>query len=181
MKKVIVETSELKELLNSAKKYVSKDGIRPFYKNVKFECKKDSIRIVAISGYSLIADEVEVIKSNEFEIILPFFTIPKNAEKRTSIILKNKTITIDFGCYSISYKEVGEKFLDYKNIIREYKNNYTIRFNPKLLKEALEAFGSNVIELKFNLENNIEPVIITDVHKNKKQAMVLPCKKKEEE
>lgn len=180
MKKVIVETSELKELLNSAKKYVSKDGIRPFYKNVKFECKKDSIRIVAINGYRLIYNECKTKESSKFDVVVPMFTIPKDAEKYTTLTLKNKVLIIDFGCYEISYKVAEEEFLKYENIIKEPEKNYKIVFNAKLLKEALEAFKDEKVELKFNLDSDVDPVFITNIHKENKKALVLPYKRREE-
>lgn len=177
--KAKVQTIDLKRVLNSIKKSVSKDYRRDLYTNIKIECDTKALRIISCDGYRLAYNQCLTIHSDKFECLIPFFLIPKNASEYTELVLENNILTIDFGIYKISYKVIEGDYLDYKKIIRN-ETNFKIGFDPLLMKEILSTFKEPV-ELAFNINNNCAPVIISNSTDENHKAIVLPYRLKDSE
>ncbi len=177
---IIVDSANLAMILKSIKNFYCKDETRLIYKNVRIEVLNNNIRIIACDGYKLAYNSCEIIKGDNCNFIIPFFNIPKYASKNTIFFVEEESVTIDFGCYKISFKKVKEHFFDYKILTERKCETYKIAFNPKLLKKAFESFN-DIVELEFDLNDNASAVIITNVKNKNNKAVVLPYKLNEKD
>lgn len=99
MKRIIVETKKLKEMLDNVKNAVSKDECRPAFTGICFEATGKILTMITCDGYKLFTSSCELIEGDNFTIISPVFTIFKGAEKTTIIEIDDnkEVITFDFG------------------------------------------------------------------------------------
>lgn len=175
MKQIIIETKKLKELLENTRKAVSKEEWRLSLTGILFEVIGKKLTMTACDGYKLFTSSCELIKGDNFSAIVPVFTIFKCAEESTVIkIDDNKEfITFDFGNVKISYKTIKGDFIEWKKLFKR-KNEFSIRFNPKFLKQAISN-SKGTIEMYF--AGDRDAVIIQELENENNRKYILPIAK----
>lgn len=177
MKKIIIETKQLKEMLESVKNAASKEEFRPIFKGVLLEATNTKLSMTTCDGYKLFTNTCELIEGSSFTVISPMFSIPKGAEENTEIKINKEFIIFNFGNVKYSYKTITGDFIDYRNLLNR-ESNFSIRFNSKLLLEALRT-SKGIVEMYF--AGDREAVIIKEIENENSQKLVLPCSKGREE
>ena len=150
MKKIIIETKQLKEMLESVKNAASKEEFRPIFKGVLLEATNTKLSMTTCDGYKLFTNTCELIEGS---------------------------IIFNFGNVKYSYKTITGDFIDYRNLLNR-ESNFSIRFNSKLLLEALRT-SKGIVEMYF--AGDREAVIIKEIENENSQKLVLPCSKGREE
>ncbi len=173
MRKVIIETNKLKEMLESVKNAVSKEEFRPIFTGILLEAVDKKLTMTTCDGYKLFTNTCELIKGNNFTVTSPIFSIPKGTEENTEIEIDGKFITFNFGNVKYSYKIIEGEFIDYKKLINR-ESKFSIRFNPKLLIQALRS-SKGIVEIYF--AGDRDAVIIKEINNENNQKYVLPCSK----
>ena len=161
MRKVIIETNKLKEMLESVKNAVSKEEFRPIFTGILLEAVDKKLTMTTCDGYKLFTNTCELIKGNNFTVTSPIFSID------------GKFITFNFGNLKYSYKIIEGEFIDYKKLINR-ESKFSIRFNPKLLIQALRS-SKGIVEIYF--AGDRDAVIIKEINNENNQKYVLPCSK----
>lgn len=173
MGKVVIETWKLKEMLKNVKHAVSKECYRPVFTGILLESNKKELSMVTCDGYKLFKSVCEVIEGNKFRAIVPLFSIPKETNENTIIETRKGFVKFDFGSVKQIYKIIEGEFLNY-NPLLERENKFSIRFNSKLLKEAL-INSQGIVELYFC--GDTDAMIIEDINNKKNVKLILPYRK----
>lgn len=168
MKKIIIETQNLKRVLENVKHGVSKEKFRPVFTGICMEVENLKLTMITCDGYKLFTDNCNITEGDEFKVVVPIFEIPKNTDKEVIIEVNNEFITFDFGEQKQSYKIIKGEYIDYKPFFNK-TNTFSIIFNAKYLQQALKSEKGEVL-LEFS--DDASPVFIN----NKK--LVLPIKHK---
>lgn len=176
MKKIIIKTLKLKEMLNNVKNAVSKDERRPAFGGILLEATGKNLTMTACDGYKLFTSSCELLEGSNFSIISPVFNIFGDLKENTIIEIDNEEefITFDFGNVKISYKIIKDDFIEWRKLL-ERKDEFSIRFNPKYLKQALSNTNGTV-EMFF--VGDKEAVIIKEVENENNQKYILPIAKR---
>lgn len=169
MNTVIIETEKLKRMLKNVKNGASKELFRPIFTGIYIESEKTKLTMTACDGYKLFTDNCDIENGDEFNVIVPIFKIPKNAEKETIIEVDNEFITFNFGEEKHSYKIIKGEFIDWRHLFNK-ENTFSIIFNTKYLQEALKDEEGQVC-LEFS--DNISPMFING------RKLILPMRRKE--
>ncbi len=166
MKKVIIETENLKRALENVKNGVSKEEFRPVFTGICMEVENIKLTMTTCDGYKLFTDNCDVIKGDEFKVVVPVFKIPKNTKKQTIIEIDNEFITFNFGEEKHSYKIIEGEFIDWKPLFNK-ANTFSIIFNAKYLQEALKSEKG---EVRLEFSDDVSPIFING------RKLVLPIK-----
>lgn len=173
MGRVVIETKKLKEMLKNVRHAISKGSFRPVYTGILLESDKKELSMVTCDGYKLFKSVSEVMEGNKFKVVVPLFSIPKEADDNTIIETRKGFVKFDFGSVKQIYKIIEGEFIDYKPLlIRE--NKFSIIFDSKYLKEALTNSQGRV-QLYFCGDR--DAVIIEDTLNKNNQKYVLPIAK----
>ena len=170
MKKVIIKTDDLKQMLNSVKNGVSKEGFRPVLNGIYIEINGTTLTMVSCDGYKLFTSSCEIVEGEEFTAIVPVFKIPKCVCKQTIIEIDNDFVTFDFEEEKHTYKLIKGDFIDWKPLFNK-ENTFKISFNVKYLQDTLKG-ENGVIDLEFS--DNKSPMFVNG------KKLVLPVRPKEE-
>lgn len=163
--KVLMLSGEtFKTVINSLKKFVSKDEARPILKYIKLDIKKDKVRAVACDGYRMAV--LDIIKNNpeEFICYIEPLSIPKDIINTEILISENKQyITLFYlNGQAITYTRnniVGE-YINENAILPEINEDLSVTLDARMLSEiatSMKNFNGSV-KIYFN-ENNMKPVI----------------------
>lgn len=166
MKKVIIETENLKRALENVKNGVSKEEFRPAFTGIYIESEKTKLTMTTCDGYKLFTDNCEVLDGDDFNVIVPVFEIPKSAEKETIIEIDNEYATFNFGQEKHNYKIIEGEFIDWKPLFNK-ANTFSIIFNAKYLQEALKSEKG---EVRLEFSDDVSPIFING------RKLVLPIK-----
>lgn len=173
MKKIIIETKKLKEMLESVKGACSKEDFRPIFKGILLEVEGKRLTMTACDGCVLFTNSCELIKGDSFTTNIPIFEIPKGAAEETEIELEEEYINFNFRNVRYSYKILIGEFIDYKSYLRRI-SIFSIRFNSKLLIKALRN-SKGIVEMYF--AGDKDAVIIKEIQNEDNQKYVLPYSK----
>ena len=160
----------LKEIMNTCKNYVSKTDFRPIFQFVKLECENGTCKATAADTYKAV--QIIVPYNGDNGVLL--VPIVKTPSKTGYVIITDieREIVFDFLTEKQTYRKAEEEYPDLK-CFENGEHNFKIGFNAKLLKEALNAFKDETVEIDFF--DKLKPIAIKT---QTKQAIVCPTRLK---
>ena len=173
MGKIIIETKNLKNMIESVKGAVTKDHIDGYFNLIymqTYDTRK--MRVTACDGYKVFVNECDVVECTELDIFIPVIKIPKDVDEQTIIEINDEQINFNFGNMVMSYKRNSGKFGDFNSIFKR-ENKLKIRVNPKFLKDAIKNMKA-AVELQFCNED--EAIIIQNTENTNEKKFILPIK-----
>lgn len=178
--KAIMETDELKRLIKSTAKFVSKDQRRPMLEWIRLEFDKTSVKAIALNGYMAAIEKADLIDIDEpFIAYIKPYLPPLAGSPYAKIILDNGKLLIEAGDRIIGYEQPTGDFIDMDDTLKSLNKNaptFKILFSKDLLEAAIRSVQqdtctSKAITLKFSTPNS--PMIIESENGVK---YVLPCR-----
>lgn len=175
--KVTLKVEDLNAIFNACKSFVSKGSLRPILSMIHLSFSNGQCTAYALDGIKLMSIVVPCNDDEEGMMNIPIIKLPKEV----FVIIKDeeKDIVFEFPggkqiirkCEGEYLKEPGNFFND---IETKQKQNFSIGFKVKNLKDALNGFkGDEVISIDFYGEVN--PCIMKCENK---KALVFPFKLK---
>ena len=167
---ITMSVSNLKEIFQACKNYVSKDDVRPLFKAVQLTCTNGICKAIALDGYKVMAISVPY-DGDEGTMLIPIIKPPKG----TQVIISDSEseIMFDFLTEKQVVKKLEGDFPDVRKFFREDEPKFRICFDQKLLKDALDGFNCDTaVEIDFYGET--EGIIIKN--STDKQALILPVR-----
>lgn len=161
MKKVILGTGMIEQIMNITRDFVAKDNARPLLKNIKLDVYKNKIEATAIDGYKLAILELNYQNENqeEFSCYIKPFKLPKGIiTTEISVDEKYTYITLNLNNNSaITYTNISDvgEFLNVKKILPELNEEFSISFNANYLAKMVNSvkdFNGNV-KMYFSFED----------------------------
>lgn len=171
--KVSMKLDDLKTIFTACKSFVSKDDIRPILQTVQLNFCGGLCTAYALDGIKLISVVVPYTDGDEGTLYVPIIKLPKGM----------------FVLISDEGNEITFDFLDSKQTVRKYEGEFpkdpaqffnksdptfSIGFDPKNLKNALEGF-KDCTEIKIDFYGQTEPCIMKGLNK---KALVFPVRLK---
>ena len=173
--KVTLKVEYLNAIFNACKSFVSKDSLRPILSMIHLSFSNGQCTAYALDGIKLMSIVVPCNDDEEGMMNIPIIKLPKEV----FVIIKDeeKDIVFEFPGgkqiirkYEDEYPKRPEDF--FNNIESKQKQIFSIGFNVKNLKDALNGFrGDERISIDFYGEVN--PCIVKSENK---KAMVFPVK-----
>lgn len=187
--KAFLQTEDFKRLINSTKKFISKDENRPIlqYIRLDFEASLNTIKAVALDGYHMAVERANCLEIDEsFSVyIKPYLPVGVKSQI-TKIEVIGSNCLIDMDGRIIGYRQIeGDPFNDSQVISGAEENPilFKIAVNPQYLMDALQSSKVSGGDFKqepviIEYRGDIKPLFLNT--KNGKR-MILPCRITEQE
>lgn len=178
--KAIIETDELKRLIKSMAKFVSKELNRPMLEWIRPEFDKTSVKAIALNGYMVAVEKADLIDIDEpFIAYIKPYLPPLTGKPYAKISLIEGKLLIEVGDRIIGYEQPTGNFIDMDDTLKSLNKDaptLKILFSKDLLEAAIRSVQQDTsirkaITLKFSTPNS--PMIIESGNGVK---YVLPCR-----
>lgn len=172
MKKVSLETTELKKIFRVMKLVTAKSNYQGVLKMIHCRVENGRLTATAMDGYRFNQFNVNCIHEEDFEFIMPVVSVTKS--ERTVITVNENEVEFDFGNAKTFEKIEEGTFPNIKDLIPKDDPEFYIYADPKFMKAAFEAFsGDGCVKIEFR--GDTRQIVI----KNKINdiAIVLPIRK----
>lgn len=171
--KVQMKLEDLKTIFNACKTFVSKDDARPIFKTVQLSFANGLCTAYALDGIKMISVVVPYTAGNEGTLYVPIIKLPKC--ENVFISDEGDEITFDFIDSKQTVKKYEGEFPKHvEQFFDKSEPTFTIGFDPKNLKDALDGF-KECTTVKIDFYSNVKPCIMEG--RNKK-ALVFPVRLK---
>ena len=162
---------DLKTIFSTCKTFVSKDSIRPILQTVQLNFSGGLCTAYALDGIKMISVVVPYTDGDEGTLYAPIIKLPKGM---FVLISDEETeITFDFlDSKQTVKKHDGEFPKDMAQFFNESDPTFSIGFDPKILKNALEGF-KDCTEIKIDFYGQTRPCIMKGLNK---KALVCPVR-----
>lgn len=169
--KATISSCDLKRLINSTKKFVRDNGHDHLMPFIKVTVSQGNLTGVALDGHRIAREKISCMSDCDFDCyIKPVIPALKGCEYCTIELIDNYAY-ITAGDNRTGFKQPeGEYYKTNDYFDKEKYQTFTIGFNSKYLKEALESMGEKVV-LRFG--NPRDPVYIHNAGKEVRQERIV--------
>lgn len=177
MIKIQLKAEQFNKINKFGKKYNGlKDSARETLKYTRLTVQGDKLTAEGLDGYKIFQTEIEIENLSKVDGYIYIETM-KNFKKSDEFVViteGEKEIRIESirGDDIRIINKADYEFFNTKNIIKNDKPTFKISFDPKKLRDALDAYDDNVVTLEFFGEH--EQVKITNRLDSK--SMLLPVR-----
>jgi DNA polymerase III sliding clamp (beta) subunit (PCNA family) len=178
----MILTSDLKRLIKSTAKFISKDENRPMlqYIQLDFDKSKSSVRAAAVDGYKMSVENASCCTDESFTAYIKPYLPVRASGQYTIIELNGEYCYIDIGGQRVGYRQPQGSFLNTDEVIKGFESTpvtFKIAMNEEYLLAALKSIQkeSKLTQkpVVFEFHENYGPAIIKS--KDGMKA-ILPCR-----
>lgn len=185
--KAVLQTSDLKRLIKSTAKFISKDQNRPMlqYIRLDFDESTSMVRSIALNGYMMSVEKASCYADESFTAYIKPY-LPIGATGKTVIVeVIGDYCHIDIDGQSVGYKQPTGEFINTDEVLKNFESTpvtFKIAMNEEYLLSALTSIhkeGKIKNEpVVFEFHEAVGPAILKT--KNGLKA-ILPCRMRDYE